>query len=258
LEYGFTVASYDRAKPLIIDPLLASTYLGGSGEDGRGYSLTLDTSGNVYVTGETYSTDFPTTSGAYNTSFNNGNGNSAVFVSKLDGGLTSLLASTFLGGGFNSEEGYSLALDTSGNVYVTGWTGSTDFPTTSGAYDTSFNDGLDVFVSKLDGTLSAECDGKAKKVETDTGDFELLKQESKVVTVTVTDAGNCPVANKTVSAKINSAGKKRIKISPSSETTDENGAAAFTITAKKKTGNAKVTFKAGGIKKQITVNVVSE
>ena len=112
-------------------------------------------------------------------------------------------------------------------------------------------------IIRLTGTPS-ECDGKAKTVETDTGDFELLKQATKVVTVTVTDAGGCPVANKKVSGKVNSAGKKRIKISPSSETTDENGAAAFTITAKKKTGNAKVKFKAGGIKKKITVKVVSE
>ena len=100
------------------------------------------------------------------------------------------------------------------------------------------------------------CDGKAKTVETDTGDFELLKLENKVVTVTVTDAGGCPVANKKVSAKVNRAGKKRISISMSSETTDENGAAAFTITAKKKTGKAKVTFKAGGIKKKMTVKVM--
>ncbi|MBF8277623.1 MAG: hypothetical protein HW390_2696 [Candidatus Brocadiaceae bacterium] len=156
LTYGFTVAAYDKTKDLIIDPLLASTFLGGS--DGYNYvsSLVIDPNGNVYVTGHTNTTDFLTTSGAYDTSFN---GYSDVFISKLNGGLTSLLASTFLGGSDGYNEGVSLAIDAGGNVYVAGNTSSTDFPTTSGAYDTSYNDSsgydTDVFVSKLDGSLTS-------------------------------------------------------------------------------------------------------
>ena len=132
--------------------LLASTFLGGSDDD-EGYALTIDTSGNVYVTGVTNSTDFPTTNGAHDTSYND-TGYSDVFVSKLNGGLTSLLASTFLGGS-DDDECYAIAIDTSGNVYAMGSTWSANFPTTNGAYDSSFNGNSDIFVSKLNGGLAS-------------------------------------------------------------------------------------------------------
>ena len=137
--------------------LLASTYLGGSGNYGdAGNSLARDSANNVWVTGHTSSADFPVTPGAYNHTLN---GYSDIFVSKLNGTLTSLLASTYLGG-TGDERGKSLALDSMGNVFLTGYTSSIDFPTTPGAYDRIFNgyrpDGVsvDVFVSRLDNDLS--------------------------------------------------------------------------------------------------------
>jgi hypothetical protein len=147
--YGFSVGRYDTRYPLVIDPLLASTFLGG-GEYDYLSSLVIDGSGNVYVAGYTGSADFPTTDGAYDRSHNTG---SHVFISKLDSSLSVLLASTFLGGGsFDYSE--ALALDDSGTVYVPGHTESPDFPTTDGAYDRSHNGGSDAFVTKLDPNLS--------------------------------------------------------------------------------------------------------
>ncbi len=154
LEYSFKVASYDKTKDLIIDPLLASTYVGGSNYD-RALSIAIDTSGNVYVGGSTISSNFPTTSGIYDTSFNGGD--SDAFLLRFNSDITNLLASTYLGG-TKDDYIYSIDIGTDGNIYMCGDTGSSDFPTTTGVYDTSINNVsnyYDGFVSKLDSGLTS-------------------------------------------------------------------------------------------------------
>jgi len=147
LDYGFKVASYDKSHDLIIDPLLASTYLGSSDYN---CSIAINSSGNIYVVGKALS-GFPTTAGTYDTSLG---GYSDAFVSKLNGNLTSLLASTYLGGS-NIDSGDSIAVDSSGNIYIAGSTLSSDFPTTTATYDTSLGGYSDTFVSKLNENLTS-------------------------------------------------------------------------------------------------------
>ncbi len=104
--------------------LTFSTFLGGAGDDGA-YGLALDSSNNIYVVGSTTSTNFPTTSGAFQTSLN---GPEDAFVAKLNAGGTSLAYSTYLGGS-GTDEGYGIAVSSSGNAFVTGLTESSNFPT---------------------------------------------------------------------------------------------------------------------------------
>jgi len=127
-----------------------ATFLGGLGED-AGHAIAVDASGAAYVTGFTESSDFPTTPGAYDTTFKgyySGVLYSDAFVVKLNPSGIDLIYSTFLGGS-SSDGGYGIAVDASGAAYVTGETDSSDFPTTSGAFDTTYNGSHDAFVVKL-------------------------------------------------------------------------------------------------------------
>ncbi len=129
--------------------LVYSTYLGGNGRD-DGHSIAVDDLGNAYVTGGTFSSNFPTTPGSFQTTF--GRGLSDAFVTKLDpNGM--LVYSSYLGGNA-VDVGFGIAVDASRKAYVYGGTNSTDFPTTPGSFQTTFggqgSEGCgDAFVVKL-------------------------------------------------------------------------------------------------------------
>jgi hypothetical protein len=144
-KWGIVLASYDKDQSLIIDPLVYSTYIGGSGDD-LGYAIAVDGSGNAYVTGYTASSNYDVTTGAFQTT--NG-GSWDVFVTKLNASGSGLVYSTYIGGS-GDDVGLDIAVDGSGNAYVTGYTGSSNYDVTTGAFQTT-NDGgyYDVFVTKL-------------------------------------------------------------------------------------------------------------
>jgi hypothetical protein len=170
--------------------LLYSSYLGGSDPDESVDAVAVDGQGSAYVTGSTDSRDFPTTPGAFDQS----GGPVDVFVTKLNPAGSGLVYSTFMGA-FDLEGGRDIAVDPTGSAYVVGGTNSPDFPTTPGAFDTSFNGAstrTDAFLSRLspdgsqlvystflgssgeDGATGVEIDGPGDAVvagHTDAGDF---------------------------------------------------------------------------------------
>jgi Beta-propeller repeat len=135
-----------------IDPagslLVYSTYLGGSGDD-VGLGITVDGSGNAYVTGDTTSIDLSTTPGAFQTIYG---GAHDAFVTKLDSAGSALVYSTYLGGS-GDDAGFGIAVDGSGNAYVTGITTSADFPTLN-AMQSIIGGGFDAYLTKLNPTGS--------------------------------------------------------------------------------------------------------
>ncbi len=131
------------------DDLVYSTFLGGGGCD-ETWGIAVDGDGSAYVAGKTNG-DFPTTSGSFDPTFN---GNTDAFVTKLNAAGSDLVYSTYLGGSgeaaSGTDGGVGVAVDGTGNAYVTGWTGSEDFPTTAGAFQTALAaPGHDVFVTKM-------------------------------------------------------------------------------------------------------------
>ncbi len=159
LRYGFAVQPYDRTRSLVLDPamLVYAGYIGG-GNDDQGLGIAVDGSGNAYVTGRTLSTQttFPVTAGPDLTQ----NGLDDAFVAKVNAAGTALVYCGYIGGS-DDDEGYGIAVDGSGNAYVTGRALSTEtsFPVTVGPDLTHNGGGADAFVAKVNaaGTALAYC-----------------------------------------------------------------------------------------------------
>jgi hypothetical protein len=143
---GFVVPDYDPREPLIIDPVLNySTYLGGNGGD-AGNAVALDTLYDAFVTGSTASTNFPTKS-PYQKSYG---GDTDAFVTMVRYDGEAVIYSTYLGGN-NFDVGNGIAVDNSGDAYITGNTSSADFPiSSSNVFQPTFGGITDAFVAKLD------------------------------------------------------------------------------------------------------------
>ena len=134
----FALGPYDHTQPLVIDPSLTySTYLGGAGDQAKG--VAVDSSGNAYVTGMTLSTAFPVANPLQSSDKSK---SGTAFVSKLNSSGSGLVYSTYLGGSVN-DQANAIAVDPSGDAYVTGWTCSSDFPT----------------VTPIQAALKGVCDG---------------------------------------------------------------------------------------------------
>ena len=139
--YRFRVGEYDGRYDLVIDPeVVYSTYLGGDSQD-RISDIAVDSEGCAYVTGETSSTDYPISHGAYDTRYHN------VFISKINALGTAFSYSTFFGE-IGTRGDCSIAVDQYGNACITGRTGSSDFPITENAIDKQYKGG-EIFITKF-------------------------------------------------------------------------------------------------------------
>ena len=151
----FDVSGYDKAKPLVIDPVLVYSTFFGIGEDHMGSSaIAVDSSGYAYIAGWG---PVPVTTGAFQTTTNN---YEPAFVTKFDPTGSTLAYSTYLGGSQPTNQSFGIAVDSTGNAYVTGDTDSSDFPTTPGSFQANPLNGqcsattcnTKIFVTKLSAT----------------------------------------------------------------------------------------------------------
>lgn len=142
---SFVIGAYDRSLPLVLDPTLDySTYVGSTGDD-EGRSIAVDSTGAIYVIGNTNSVSFPDSTA-------NNTGGVDVFVTKLDPQGTNHLVYTTFVGGANNDLGTGIAIGSLGSVHITGSTYSNDFPMPATPYDNVLGGEIDAFVATLNST----------------------------------------------------------------------------------------------------------
>ena len=147
-QIRFQLGIYDRNAPLVIDPVLKfATLISGSDMD-IAYSIAVNSSGEAYIGGQTYSTDFPVKNAVIPS--NPTTGRPWVdFITKLNAAGTALVYSTYFGGAEGESNGDSIAVDHLGAAYLAGITSAPDFPVTANAYQTKFGGFWDATVTKL-------------------------------------------------------------------------------------------------------------
>ncbi len=146
--------SYNHALPLVIDPVLVySTYTNSS--NNYGYTATYDSLGNLYAGGSVFASGYPTSTGAYDVSHN---GSIDMGIIKYNpaaaSGPASRVYATYVGGS-SDDHPHSLVVDRRNNLIILGSTGSNNYPTTPGAYDTSLGGTADIVLTKLNASGSA-------------------------------------------------------------------------------------------------------
>jgi gliding motility-associated-like protein len=145
---------YNHALPLVIDPVLVySTYTGST--NNYGYTATYDSLGNLYAGGSVFGPGYPTTVGAYDVSFNSSTDMGIIKYNPAAAtGPASRVYATYMGGS-SDDHPHSLVVDRNNNLIILGSTGSSNYPVTTGAYDTSLGGSADIVLTKLNATGAA-------------------------------------------------------------------------------------------------------
>lgn len=156
---------YDKSKELVIDPILIFSSYSGSTANNFGYTATYDDYGFLYAGGTAFNIGYPTTLGAYSTNYSGGIGGTDIVLSKYDTTGTFLVYSTFLGGA-GDEVPHSLIVYED-ELYMMGTSGSSDFPTTTGCFDNSFNGGTPLAAGGVGINYTNGCDIVVSRFSTD-------------------------------------------------------------------------------------------